>query len=121
MPTEAAILRSTRVEKRAKDVSAARTPATSSTAVGARLSPVVHPLADVEKTAVAQHPMAEAVNYALGHAGGRTAILARLTSTCRWHGVDPQLYFARLLMNLPQSKLSALPEWAARSVGNPSR
>lgn len=34
--------------------------------------------------------------------GGRTAaILASLTSTCRRHGVDPQLYFTQLLVNLP--------------------
>jgi hypothetical protein len=33
--------------------------------------------------------------------GGRTAaILASLTSTCRRHQVDPQLYFTQLLMNL---------------------
>jgi hypothetical protein len=44
--------------------------------------------------------------------GGRTAaILASLTSTCRRHHVDPQLYFTQLLMNLPQIKISALPEW----------
>jgi len=99
-----------------------------------------------------KHPMAEAVNYALGqwqeltvfstdgavpidnnvseremkrvvlnrknslfvgHArGGRTAgILASLTSTCRRHDIDPQLYFTQLLMNLPQAKLSDLAEW----------
>lgn len=34
--------------------------------------------------------------------GGRTAaILASLTSTCRRHQVDPQLYLTQLLMNLP--------------------
>ena len=34
--------------------------------------------------------------------GGRTAaFLASLTSTCRRHDVDPQLYFTQLLMNLP--------------------
>jgi hypothetical protein len=34
--------------------------------------------------------------------GGRTAaILASLTSTCRRHEVDPQLYFTQLLLNLP--------------------
>ena len=41
--------------------------------------------------------------------GGRTAaILASLTSTCRRHEVDPQLYFTQLLMNLPPL-LHALP------------
>jgi transposase len=99
-----------------------------------------------------KHPMAEAVNYALGQwqelnvfandgavpidnnvseremkrvvlnrknslfvgneRGGRTAaILATLTSTCRRHDVDPQLYFTQLLMNLPQTKISQLGEW----------
>ena len=99
-----------------------------------------------------KHPMAEAVNYALGQwqelnvfandgavtidnnvseremkrvvlnrknslfvgneRGGRTAaILASLTSTCRRHDVDPQLYFTQLLMNLPQTKMSELAEW----------
>jgi transposase len=44
--------------------------------------------------------------------GGRTAaILASLTSTCRRHDVDPQLYFTQLLMNLPQTKISQLSEW----------
>jgi transposase len=44
--------------------------------------------------------------------GGRTAaILASLTSTCRRHEVDPQLYFTQLLMNLPQTKMSQLSEW----------
>jgi transposase len=99
-----------------------------------------------------KHPMAEAVNYAVGQwqelnvfandgavpidnnvseremkrvvlnrknslfvgneRGGRTAaILATLTSTCRRHDVDPQLYFTQLLMNLPQTKMSQLGEW----------
>jgi transposase len=44
--------------------------------------------------------------------GGRTAaILASLTSTCRRHDVDPQLYFTQLLMSLPQTKISQLSEW----------
>jgi hypothetical protein len=53
--------------------------------------------------------------------GGRTAaILASLTSTCRRHAVDPQLYLTQLLMNLPtwpQSDLDAwLPDqWKLRS------
>jgi hypothetical protein len=40
-----------------------------------------------------------------------TAILTSLTSTCRRHGVDPQLYLTQLLMNLPQAKISELPQW----------
>jgi transposase len=44
--------------------------------------------------------------------GGRTAaILASLTSTCRRHEVDPQLYLTQLLMNLPQTKMSELSDW----------
>lgn len=99
-----------------------------------------------------KHPMAEAVNYALGQweelnvfcsdgavpidnnvseremkrvvlnrknslfvgnaRGGRTAaILASLTSTCRRHEIDPQLYLTQLLVNLPSARLSDLPAW----------
>ena len=36
------------------------------------------------------------------------ATLASLTSTCRRHQIDPQLYLTQLLMNLPQTKLSEL-------------
>jgi transposase len=44
--------------------------------------------------------------------GGRTAaILASLTSTCRRHELDPQLYLTQLLMNLPQAKVSELSDW----------
>jgi transposase len=44
--------------------------------------------------------------------GGRTAaILASLTSTCRRHEVDPQLYLTQMLMNLPQTKMSELSDW----------
>src|ERR1700727_1951455 len=44
--------------------------------------------------------------------GGRTAaILASLTSTCRRHEVDPQLYLTQLLMNLPETKMSELSDW----------
>jgi transposase len=44
--------------------------------------------------------------------GGRTgAILASLTSTCRRHDVDPQLYLTQLLMNLPQTKITELSDW----------
>jgi hypothetical protein len=41
--------------------------------------------------------------------GGRTAaILASLTSTCRRHEVDPQLYLTQLLMNLPEMQIREL-------------
>jgi transposase len=44
--------------------------------------------------------------------GGRTAaILASLTSTCRRHDVDPQLYLTQLLVNLPATRTSDLPAW----------
>ena len=44
--------------------------------------------------------------------GGRTAaILASLTSTCRRHDIDPQLYLTQLLTNLSQVRRSELPNW----------
>ena len=44
--------------------------------------------------------------------GGRTAaILASLTSSCRRHDVDPQLYFIQLLVNLPSWPASDLDAW----------
>jgi len=44
--------------------------------------------------------------------GGRTAaILASLTSTCRRHDVDPQLYLTQLLTNLSQVRKSELSNW----------
>ena len=99
-----------------------------------------------------KHPMAEAINYALGQwqeltvfssdgavpidnnvseremkrvvlnrknslfvgnaRGGRTAaILATLTSTCRRHHIDPQLYLTQLLVNLPVIRIANLAGW----------
>jgi len=44
--------------------------------------------------------------------GGRTAaILASLTSTCRRHDVDPQLYFTQLLVNLSSWPASDIDAW----------
>jgi transposase len=44
--------------------------------------------------------------------GGRTAaILASLTSTCRRHDIDPQLYLTQLLTNLSQVPKSELSNW----------
>jgi transposase/Arc/MetJ-type ribon-helix-helix transcriptional regulator len=44
--------------------------------------------------------------------GGRTAaILASLTSTCRRHEIDPQLYLTQLLVNLPSLPSSQLAAW----------
>ena len=44
--------------------------------------------------------------------GGRTAaILASLTSSCRRHDMDPQLYFMQLLVNLPSWPARDLDAW----------
>ena len=44
--------------------------------------------------------------------GGRTAaVLASLTSTCRRHDLDPQLYLTQLLINLPTVPISKLSAW----------
>ncbi len=44
--------------------------------------------------------------------GGRTAaILASLTSTCRRHHIDPQLYLTQLLVNLPSTPVRQLSAW----------
>jgi transposase len=44
--------------------------------------------------------------------GGRTAaILSSLTSTCRRHGINPQLYLTQLLTNLPGTPMSQLDAW----------
>jgi transposase len=44
--------------------------------------------------------------------GGRTAaILSSLTSTCRRHGVDPQLYLTQLLTNLPATPIGQINHW----------
>jgi transposase len=44
--------------------------------------------------------------------GGRTAaILASMTSTCRRHDIDPQLYLTQLLVNLPPAPISELFAW----------
>jgi hypothetical protein len=44
--------------------------------------------------------------------GGRTAaILASLTSTCRRHDIDPQLYLTQLLTSLSRFRKSELQNW----------
>jgi transposase len=44
--------------------------------------------------------------------GGRTAaILSSITSTCRRHEIDPQLYLTQLLANLPATPMSQLEQW----------
>jgi transposase len=109
-------------------------------------------LLDWKQQLLPKHPMADAINYALGQwqelsvfagdgavpidnnvseremkrvvlnrknslfvgnpRGGRTAaILSSLTSTCRRHDVDPQLYFTQLLFNLPALSINQLSQW----------
>jgi transposase len=44
--------------------------------------------------------------------GGRTAaILASLTSSCRRHEMDPQLYFMQLVMNFPSWPANDIYAW----------
>ena len=44
--------------------------------------------------------------------GGQTAaILSSFTSTCRRHGIDPQIYFTQLLTNLPTTPMSQIDQW----------
>jgi transposase len=44
--------------------------------------------------------------------GGRTAaVLSSITSTCRRHGIDPQLYLTQVLVNLPAAPISRIDEW----------
>jgi len=49
----------------------------------------------------------------VGNARGGTtaAILASITSACRRHDVDLQLYPTQLLINLPTLPISQLPQW----------
>jgi hypothetical protein len=50
--------------------------------------------------------------FAGNERGGRTAaILASLTSTCRRHDIDPQLYLTQLLVNLPSWPCRQLADW----------
>ena len=43
--------------------------------------------------------------------GATAAILSSFTSTCRRHGIDPQVYFTQLLTNLPTTRVSQLDDW----------
>ncbi|HUO09026.1 MAG TPA: transposase domain-containing protein [Phycisphaerae bacterium] len=44
--------------------------------------------------------------------GGQTAaVLSSLTSTCRRHEINPQLYLTQLLVNLPATPISQLHAW----------
>jgi hypothetical protein len=59
--------------------------------------------------------------------GGETAaILSSLTSTCRRHGVNPQVYLTQLLANLPDTPVNDIDqwlpdEWKKRLTGKPTR
>jgi transposase len=54
--------------------------------------------------------------------GGHTAaILSSLTSTCRRHGVDPQVYLTQLLANLPEAPISQLDDWLPDRWQPPTR
>jgi hypothetical protein len=54
-------------------------------------------LAERVKTVIGENPQS-------GH-------LASLTSSCRRHEMDPQLYFTQLLMNLPSWPANDLDAW----------
>jgi transposase len=44
--------------------------------------------------------------------GGQTAaILSSMTSTCRRHAIDPQVYLTQLLTNLQETPISQLDQW----------
>jgi hypothetical protein len=130
------------VEQQAKELSVAERLAQRQAQSAPLLAELRHKLLGWKEQLLPKHPMAEAVNYALGQwseltvfcadgavpvdnnvsehemkrvvlnrknslfvgkpRGGRmAAILASLSSTCRRHDIDPQLYLTQLLMNLP--------------------
>jgi hypothetical protein len=140
------------VEKQAKELSAAERLHLRQSQSALVLVQLRQKLLSWKEQLLPKHPMAEAVNYALGQwaelnafcsdgavpidnnvseremkrvvlnrknslfvgnpRGGRTAsILASLTSTCRRHDIDPQLYLTQLLMNLPAAQMNELPAW----------
>lgn len=43
--------------------------------------------------------------------GETTAILSSLTSTCRRHDINPQVYLTQLLANLPDTPVSQIDQW----------
>ena len=140
------------VEKHAKDLSVLARLELRQEKSATVLALLREKLLEWKEQLLPKHPMAEAVNYALGQwtelnvfcsdgavaidnnvseremkrvvlnrknslfvgnpRGGRTAaILASLTSTCRRHDIDPQLYLTQLLTNLSQVRKSELPNW----------
>ena len=72
------------------------------------------PRADMSRNAAEREMKRQALNrknslFVGNERGGRTAaVLSSLTSTCRRHGTDPQLYLTQLLANLPSTPLSQL-------------
>ncbi len=143
---------------RRKDVSADERLELRQRAIGAAAGPVARTSFFTGKNScLPKHPMAEAVNYALGQwaelnvfcsdgavaidnnvseremkrvvlnrknslfvgnpRGGRTAaILASLTSTCRRHDMDPQLYLTQLLHQPTASAQQRTAQLAPRPV-----
>ena len=140
------------VEKHAKDLSVLARLELRQEKSATVLALLREKLLEWKEQLLPKHPMAEAVNYALGQwaelnvfcsdgavaidnnvseremkrvvlnrknslfvgnpRGGRTAaILASLTSSCRRHDIDPQLYLTQLLTNLSQVRKSELPNW----------
>ena len=140
------------VEKQARDLSVMARLELRQEQSAPVLAQLRNKLLEWKEQLLPKHPMAEAVNYALGQwtelnvfcldgavaidnnvseremkrvvlnrknslfvgnpRGGRTAaILASLTSTCRRHDIDPQLYLTQLLTNLSQVRKSELPNW----------
>jgi transposase len=43
--------------------------------------------------------------------GHSAAILSSITSTCRRHEINPQIYLTQLLANLPATPMSQLDQW----------
>jgi transposase len=140
------------VERQSKDASVAERLELRQQQSAPMLAQLREQLLSWKEQLLPKHPMAEAVNYALGQwtelnvfcsdgavsidnnvseremkrvvlnrknslfvgnpRGGRTAaILASLTSTCRRHDIDPQLYLTQLLTNLSLVRKSELPNW----------
>jgi hypothetical protein len=140
------------IERQAKDVSAEERLQLRQQQSAPLLAELCEKLITWKQQLLPKHPMAEAINYALGQwnelnvfcadgavpidnnvseremkrvvlnrknslfvgnpRGGKTAaILSSLTSTCRRHEIDPQLYLTQLLINLPILEASQLPQW----------
>jgi transposase len=140
------------VEKQARAVSAGERLALRQAESAPVLAQIRQKLLLWKEQLLPKHPMAEAINYALGQwremnvfcsdgavaidnnaseremkrvilnrknslfvgnpRGGKTAaILASLSSTCRRHDLDPQLYLTQLLTNIPGISRSELPHW----------